>query len=361
MSYYLKGIGDVVTGKNEITPQFDAKINKFVSVNNAFVVGSDEDRFAVGIISRGVTIGPGMACAYGYYGMSDTTVQFNFVIPSSSTQYAKIYAEFDLSSSPQNFSIKATPQSSSNVIDLTQDNLSTMPTGKYQLELYLITIQSNGTIRATDSRVIKETIGKVESSLNTENSIYETNGRKYRPIKYDSSSKNIYATLSGVSRDEEVKIPCKTLVWRSPYWYGAGTKIPGNNYLQVDFDPQKLYGEPTCYEIVFDYEGGLPTAVSGMVKIPSYGDQYYEGGRMHIFITPFTAGAGQPNILVYPLGTLKNWANHDDCGSGSALLICPSYLITGKDGFLMQYIERVGNSNQAQNECSLIEIYAVYY
>ena len=360
MSYYLKGIGDVVTGKNEITPQFDAKINKFIAVNSAFVVGTDENRFAVTIITRGVTIDPGMACAYGYYGMSDTTVQFNFVVPSSSTQYAKIYAEFDLASSPQNFSIKATPQSSSSVIDLTQDDLSANPTGKYQMELYLVKIQSNGKITTTDSRSIKESIGKIECSKSTDNAVYEENGRKYRPLKYDSSSKNLYTTLTGVSKDEDVSIPMKVRVWRSPAWYGIGTKIPGNNYLQVDLDEQKLYGSPSCYEIVIDYDGGLPPETTNLIKIPKYDDYYYEGGRIHIFIETFTAPAGQPNILVYPLGNLKNWSGHDDCGSGSALLICPSYLFTGKQGFYMQYIERVGNTNQAQNECSLIEIYAVY-
>ena len=357
MAYYLKGIGDVITGKNEITPQFDAKIHKFISVNDAFVVGSDSNRFIVNVISRGATISAGMACAYGYYGMSDATVQFNFVVPSSSTQYAKIYAEFDLSSSPQNFSIKATPQASSSVIDLTQDDLSVNPTGKYQLPLYLITIQTNGTIRATDLRNIRESIGKIECSINTDNAIYEVNGHKYRPLKYDSSSKNLYTTLTGVSKDEDANVPVKVRVWRSQYWYGIGTKIPGNNYLQVDFDEQKLYGSPSYYEIVIDYGISLP---ENLVKIPKYDDQWYSGGRMHIHIDPFTAPAGQPNILVYPLGTLTNWSGHDDCGGSSALLICPSYLITGKQGFLMQYIERVGNTNQAQNECSLIEIYAVY-
>ena len=87
MGYILKGIGDSVTGKNEIVPTFDAKIYNFYSQIVPGVVASEKNRFPLTIIDRGIIVGPGMAHAYGYFGLSDSPVQFNFVIPSSGTQY----------------------------------------------------------------------------------------------------------------------------------------------------------------------------------------------------------------------------------------------------------------------------------
>ena len=89
MGYILKGIGDSVTGKNEIVPTFDAKIYNFYSQIVPGVVASEKNRFPLTIIDRGIIVGPGLAHAFGYFGLSDAPVQFNFVIPSSGTQYCK--------------------------------------------------------------------------------------------------------------------------------------------------------------------------------------------------------------------------------------------------------------------------------
>lgn len=152
MGYVLKGIGDSVTGKNEIVPTFDAKIYNFYSQIEPGVVASEKNKFAISIIDRGVVIGPGMVQAYGYFGMSDSPTQFNYLIPASRTQYSKVYAEINLSDRPQTFSIKVTPQSDTTVIELEDDNLSEITTGIYQVPLYLVSIATNGTITYTDIR-----------------------------------------------------------------------------------------------------------------------------------------------------------------------------------------------------------------
>ena len=152
MGYILKGIGDSITGANEIVPTFDAKIFNFLSQVDPGVVSSEVNRFPINIIDRGIIIGPGLAYAYGYFGMSDAPVQFNFVIPSSGTQYSKVYAEIDLSARLQAITIKVTPQSDTSVIELQQDKLSEITAGIYQIPLYLISIQTNGTITFSDQR-----------------------------------------------------------------------------------------------------------------------------------------------------------------------------------------------------------------
>ncbi len=362
MSYYLKGIGDQVTGRNEISPIFDAKINNFFAKSSPCVIGSEVNQLSGTVISRGVTVDSGMAFAFGYFGMSDAVVQFNFVTPSSATQYSKIYAEFNMSLNPQSFSIKVTPQSNSKIIDLTQDDLSKIPMGKFQLPLYLVTIPTNGKITIQDLRVIQNTIGEIDFSYASKNVILDKNRNKYRPLVYDSSYNRMTTILGGVSNKEyEVEVPGRYLVWRSQNASGIGTAIPGTSspgYLAIEFQEQKLYGSPKYYELVIDYSPNLP---ENLIRIPKGKNEnyWYSGGRMHIFVEPFTSPAGQPNILCYPLGTLINWADHDDCGSGSALLICERYCIDEKRGLMLQYIERVGNTNQAQRNCALIEVYAI--
>ena len=152
MGYVLKGIGDSVTGKNEIVPTFDAKIFNFYAQVTPGVIATEKDRFPITLVDRGIIIGPGMAHAFGYFGMSDAPQAFNYVIPSSQTQYSKVYVEFDLSARPQSFSIKVTPQSDTSVIELQQDNLVDVTAGIYQLPLYLVKIQTNGTITFDDIR-----------------------------------------------------------------------------------------------------------------------------------------------------------------------------------------------------------------
>lgn len=171
MGYILKGIGDSVTGKNEIVPTFDAKIYNFYSQVVPGVVASEKDRFPITIIDRGIIIGPGLAHVYGYFGLSDAPVQFNFVIPSSGTQYSKVYAEFDLSARPQSMSIKVTPQSDTSVIELQQDDLSEITTGIHQVPLYLIAIKTDGSITFTDIREMLQRVSYAQHSWESDHTL----------------------------------------------------------------------------------------------------------------------------------------------------------------------------------------------
>ena len=365
MSFLLKGIGDSVTGANEIIPSFDAKIFNFISCTQPCVVANGKDQLILTKIDRGVIIGSGMAFAYGYFGISDSACQFNYVIPSSQKQYAKIYAEFNLSTVPQSFSIKMTPQTTTSTISLISDDLTVASSGIFQMPLYLLEIETSGKLNVTDYRLLRKTIGEIELSKlseTTDNPIFETENKKYRPLKYDRPTNQFLTKVTGYKydRDIEVQLQGRILLWQSEYWYGIGTRVPGMGspgYLAVEFGEQELNGGVKYYEIVFDYDPGLPESLV-KIPMPEGVTQLYCGGRIHIYVSPFVIG-NQMNILLYPLGTLTNWANHDDCGSGSALLIANRYPVDGKRGMFFQYIERVDNSNQAQNDLRLIEIYGI--
>ena len=199
MGYILKGIGDKLTGKNEIVPTFDAKIFNFYSQMSPGVVGSESNKFPVTIIDRGVTIGPGLAHAYGYFGMSDAPVQFNFVIPSTATQYAKVYVEFDLSARPQSMAIKVTPQSDTSVIELLSDNLSTLTTGIHQIPLYLVTIKTDATITCTDIRTV---LNKVSYAKHSNNSDLATNAQAVNSVVVKKEATKLKADGDIVSRRE---------------------------------------------------------------------------------------------------------------------------------------------------------------
>lgn len=177
MGYILKGIGDSVTGKNEIVPTFDAKIYNFYSQINPGVVASEKNKFPLTIVDRGIKIGPGMAHAFGYFGMNDEIVQFNFIIPSSQTQYSKVYAEIDLSSRPQSFAVKVTPQTDTQVIELQSDNLGEITTGIYQVPLYLITIQPNGTITFSDIRTLLDRVAYANHSNESGHALQADNAK----------------------------------------------------------------------------------------------------------------------------------------------------------------------------------------
>lgn len=199
MGYILKGIGDALTGKNEIVPTFDAKIFNFYSQMAPGVVGSETNKFPVSIVDRGVVIGPGLAHAYGYFGMSDAPVQFNFVIPSTATQYAKVYVEFDLSARPQSMAIKVTPQSDTSVIELLSDNLSTLTTGIHQIPLYLVTIKTDATITCSDIRTV---LNRVSYASHSNNCDLATNSKAVNSVVVKKEATKLKADGDVVSRRE---------------------------------------------------------------------------------------------------------------------------------------------------------------
>lgn len=220
MGYILKGIGDAVTGRNEIIPTFDAKIFNFYAQVQPGVVATEINKFQLTLIDRGVVIGQGLAHAFGYFGMSDASVTFNFVIPSSQTQYAKVYVEIDLSARPQSFAVKVTPQTNTTVIDLQQDDLREITTGIYQIPLYLITIQTNGTITFTDQRNLLERVAYASHS-NEANHTPEAD----HSINSDNATKSqrvVFTTSAPTSSP-----PSGTLI------FYAGSSVPATRYDRV--------------------------------------------------------------------------------------------------------------------------------
>lgn len=203
MANYLKGIGDVKTGKNEILPSFDAKILRYITQNAAGVSWTEANKFALTVIDRGIQVGAGMVQAFGYFGMSDSPTQLTFVYPAGSAQYSRIYAEINLSVTPHQFEIKATSQSTTSNIPLLQDDLSAMPSGVYQVPLYLLTINSNNTITYTDQRVNNT---KPEHAKNAENAAQATNSTHANNLATGGTiASNVTATTQAQS-DNTTKV-----------------------------------------------------------------------------------------------------------------------------------------------------------
>ena len=164
MAFVLKGLGDQATGKNEILPSADALFFDFIVGIPGCVLKNKLWEFAVTFVDRGVRLRPGAMQAYGYLGISDSDYQVSFheVV---TTQYATIYAEVNLSTTPHEFSIKATAVTSSSApAVLVQDDLRTNNSGVYQLPLFRVQLNANGTItQHADLRPFADKIAQAES------------------------------------------------------------------------------------------------------------------------------------------------------------------------------------------------------
>ena len=178
MAFIVKGIGDSANRINEITPRMDAEILRFLSQHAPGVwrTGVATNHFGLGVnqANLSVTVWMGIAQAFGYFAMSENTRNFNFVRPASGTQFARIFAEINLSRVPNEFRIGVTPQSTISNIALTQNDLSTVPNGIYQIPLYLITITSEGVLSFTDQRPWMERPQNVNHALNANDAIRAT-------------------------------------------------------------------------------------------------------------------------------------------------------------------------------------------
>ena len=164
MAFFLKGLGDPVTGQNEILPSFDAMIYAYLAQNAAGVCNIGQ-QFAITTTERGVQVAPGLAYVNGYFGMSDSPTLLNFTFPSGSAQFARVFAEVNLSVTPHRFQIRASNQSTSNNIPLIQDNLSIAASGIHQIPLYLCQINNNRTITITSQRNILNRIAHAENAV----------------------------------------------------------------------------------------------------------------------------------------------------------------------------------------------------
>jgi len=166
---YLKGIGDAATRVNEILPSLDARINNFLCGHTVGIIRGEFNEFYATAIDRGIIVRSGMFQAHGYFGASDTDTQINFVMPST-TQYVHLYAEIDLSVVPNRFEVKATPMSNSSAYTFRQDNLRTVTNGKYQFQLWQVTLTAS-TIILTERRAV---IDRPSDAVTAEN--YLTTG-----------------------------------------------------------------------------------------------------------------------------------------------------------------------------------------
>jgi len=165
MAFFLKGLGDITTGHNEILPSFDAMIYAYLAQNAAGVCNNSQ-QFAATTTDRGVQIAPGLAYVNGYFGMSDSPTLINFNFPSGSAQFARIFAEVNLSVTPHRFQIRASNQSTSNNIPLVQDNLAIATSGLHQIPLFLCQINSNRTITITNQRNILHRLAHSQNAVN---------------------------------------------------------------------------------------------------------------------------------------------------------------------------------------------------
>lgn len=192
MANYLKGIGDAATRANEILPGFDARINSFIIGHTAGIIKNEYNEFQANTVDRGVIVKSGMMQAYGFFACSDTDTQINFIMPST-TQYIHIYAEIDLTVAPNRFEIKTTPMSNSAMWIARQDNLKDTPNGKYQMQLWQVTLTAT-TITLADKRVF---ISKPTDAITAEN--YTAGG-------------GIASKFSGVESNINTKMPKWNLV-----------------------------------------------------------------------------------------------------------------------------------------------------
>jgi hypothetical protein len=166
MAFYLKGIGDAATRQNEILPRLDACINRFLTGHDNGVLRGELNEFSHQLVDRGIVIRSGILQSQGYFAMSDTDTQINFVLPSGGTQYSHIYAEIDLSVVPNIFSIKVTAVSNSPAFQGIFTNLAQFPSGKTQLRLYALTLTSAGITVTEDARFF---IDKPQRAANADN------------------------------------------------------------------------------------------------------------------------------------------------------------------------------------------------
>jgi len=165
MGFFLKGLGDIATGQNEILPSFDAAIYAYLAQNAAGICFNGQ-QFNATTTDRGVMIAPGLAFVNGYFGMSDSPTPINFTFPSGSAQFARVFAEVNLSVTPHRFQIRASNQSTSNNIPLVQDNLSLAASGIHQIPLFLCQINNNRTINITNQRNILNRLLHSQNAVN---------------------------------------------------------------------------------------------------------------------------------------------------------------------------------------------------
>ncbi len=103
------------------------------------------------INTQSITVGRGMATAYGYDIQSEQSISLTATAPSAGTKYVFIYLEWDLSNPVEAVGSLLVHDNgaSASWTPPYQDNLITNPIGKYQMPLYRLTVNTSGTITET--------------------------------------------------------------------------------------------------------------------------------------------------------------------------------------------------------------------
>ena len=97
---------------------------------------------------QNITVGRGMATAYGIDAKSESDISFTATAPSAGTKYLFIYLQWDLSNPTEGKGdlLLHDNGSSATWTPPYQDNLITNPIGRYQMPLYRLAVNTAGTI-----------------------------------------------------------------------------------------------------------------------------------------------------------------------------------------------------------------------
>jgi hypothetical protein len=135
----IKGIGSAAGRVNEITPEFDARLLRWLAGYDKAILKSHLEEFAVTRTGNTVSVGSGLFFVYGYacYNSSIVTLTQQY---GTGTSYAYVYLNIALSESTARFEIKLTVPSSTDTVSWTQNNLYTNPFGRYQQPIAKLTI-----------------------------------------------------------------------------------------------------------------------------------------------------------------------------------------------------------------------------
>lgn len=150
---------------------------------------------------QNITVGRGMATAYGFDIQSEADVSFTATAPSSGTKYLFIYLEWDLANPEEAVgSIKIHDNgSSASWTPPSQNNLITNPIGKYQMPLYRLAVNTSGTVTGTQTWT---TLG-VKTIGNPLRADYATRANDSDRADYpsgDTSGKTIKQLFAGVNQ-----------------------------------------------------------------------------------------------------------------------------------------------------------------
>lgn len=192
----ISGIGDVNNNINIITGQTDASLLNMCIGYESGIAGNVFDEFKISYSQDGeyygdkVEMGSGIAFAYGFKGVMDTTTSFDIIKYSTgnTNEYYYIIAEFDTTVIPNKFTLKLIYNSFTETISFRQDNLLKSAIGIYQLPLYKlqVTLDSDG-----------DKVSYVTPMCDKYTNVKESNKARYAdtPTENDSSEKIVTTEL----------------------------------------------------------------------------------------------------------------------------------------------------------------------